>query len=421
MKKTSSTPHKTSRSRNIFDRIETYNRGRNPDLTQRKFEKMREDVFSFFRGTCHLFYEDWNLETSHIAPVVWCCGDLHTENFGSYKGENRLVYFDINDFDESILAPAFCDITRLVASVFVAADAYSLSVEEARNLASAYLSSYTAALHYGKAGAVERETADGIIGDLLHTVQDRTRKDFLKNRTESDNGKRRIIADGRRYLEVSKTVGKQVKEKIEDIGATLGKPDFFRVLDIKFRIAGTGSLGVRRYAALVEGNGSPHKHYILDVKEALPSSVLPYLQRFSPNKDSETNHLSNIQPAWSSEAQRVIEVQHRMQFSTPALLTTLDIGGTSYILRELQPTQDKLNLAALGGKYKRFAQTLATMGEITSFAQLRSSGRGGSATADELIAFAAKAAWKQDILRYAEQYAEQVHRDFEEFCAIKTK
>ena len=68
---------------------------------------MASDPFYFFRGTAHLFYEDLvNTEAALPGqPLTWVCGDLHIENFGSYKGDNRLVYFDINDFDEANLAP----------------------------------------------------------------------------------------------------------------------------------------------------------------------------------------------------------------------------------------------------------------------------------------------------------------------------
>ncbi len=45
------------------------------------------------------------------------------ENFGSYKGDNRQVYFDINDFDEGALAPASWDLVRLLASIQCGADA----------------------------------------------------------------------------------------------------------------------------------------------------------------------------------------------------------------------------------------------------------------------------------------------------------
>lgn len=84
--------------------------GRDPERLQLKYSKMRSNAFVFMRATCHLFYD--RLPQDDLfkrAPLTWACGDLHLENFGSYKGDNRLVYFDLNDFDEAALAPACQD------------------------------------------------------------------------------------------------------------------------------------------------------------------------------------------------------------------------------------------------------------------------------------------------------------------------
>ncbi|NJK53097.1 MAG: DUF2252 family protein, partial [Leptolyngbyaceae cyanobacterium SU_3_3] len=68
------------------------------------------NAFVFLRGSCHLFYEDLPTDSRlDAAPHTWICGDLHLQNFGSYKGDDRLVYFDINDFDEAALAPCTWD------------------------------------------------------------------------------------------------------------------------------------------------------------------------------------------------------------------------------------------------------------------------------------------------------------------------
>jgi uncharacterized protein (DUF2252 family) len=82
---------------------------------------MSESAFRFFRGTCHLFYEDLGKNSSFpSSPASWITGDLHLENFGSYKGDNGLVYFDVNDFNEAILAPVTWEIARMTTSIFVA-------------------------------------------------------------------------------------------------------------------------------------------------------------------------------------------------------------------------------------------------------------------------------------------------------------
>ena len=66
-----------------------------------KLARMRASPFVFLRGTCHRFYERLpNDGPLAKAPLAWICGDAHLENFGTYKGDTRLAYFDINDFDE---------------------------------------------------------------------------------------------------------------------------------------------------------------------------------------------------------------------------------------------------------------------------------------------------------------------------------
>src|SRR5471030_1795892 len=98
----------------IYERIQKFNAPLLPNVVKLKYEAMAENVFRFYRGTCHLFYEDLS-QMNQLPPshLTWLCGDLHLENFGSYKADNKLVYFDLNDFDESILAPANWELARM--------------------------------------------------------------------------------------------------------------------------------------------------------------------------------------------------------------------------------------------------------------------------------------------------------------------
>ncbi|MBV6325219.1 DUF2252 family protein [Duganella violaceipulchra] len=98
--------------------LQTHNQDRDPQLLRRKYRKMAQSAFLFLRGADHLFYDALpDQPLFRDAPLAWSCGDLHVENFGSYKGDNRQVYFDINDFDEGALAPASWDLARLLASI----------------------------------------------------------------------------------------------------------------------------------------------------------------------------------------------------------------------------------------------------------------------------------------------------------------
>lgn len=168
----------------VVRRLKAFNLGRDPECLQIKYRNMRSSPFVFLRGTCHLFYD--RLPRGGLfksAPLTWVCGDLHLENFGSFKGDNRLVYFDLNDFDESALAPASWDLVRFLTSLWVGAESLSVRRREARILCQTFLAAYASALALGKAYWVERETAQGLVRELLDGLRDRQRSRFLDART----------------------------------------------------------------------------------------------------------------------------------------------------------------------------------------------------------------------------------------------
>ena len=117
--------------KNIVKRIKKFNKDREPELLKLKYEALTESPFRFFRGTCHLFYDDLPQKSFIFnSPKAWICGDLHLENFGSFKGDNRLAYFDMNDFDESLLAPCLMDVVRLCTSIFLSAGLVKMTRQE---------------------------------------------------------------------------------------------------------------------------------------------------------------------------------------------------------------------------------------------------------------------------------------------------
>ncbi|MEY3332598.1 MAG: hypothetical protein RLZZ176_898 [Cyanobacteriota bacterium] len=390
-------------SNNIKTRIENFNNGRNPELLKLKYKKLATDPFSFFRGTCHLFYEDFPQNSlMNLAPLTWICGDLHLENFGSYKGDNRLVYFDINDFDESVLAPCTWDLVRFVTSIIVGSHSLGVDEKESLHLSNIYLKTYSQTLAKGKARTVEKETAKGLVKDLLESLKKRNRAYFLDQRTEKKKGKRRLIIDNKRITKATDSQQAKVRELIRHWHHTTNQnSDFYEIIDIQKRIAGNGSLGLDRYIILVEGNGSPDENYLLDFKATHSSSLQPYL--------------TVSQPQWETPSQRVVTIQQRLQGTSPALLAAINDGDKSYVLRELQPAQDAVILQAWDGKLGRLEKLIQTMAEVTAWDQLRSSGRQGSAIADELIDFGQSSEWHDYILEYAGNYAEKVNQDFEEF------
>jgi uncharacterized protein (DUF2252 family) len=398
------TPRSASDS-DVVARITNFNQHREPERLALKYGAMRASAFAFFRGTAHLFWDDWPEGGTLLddAPHAWVCGDLHLENFGSYRGDNGLTYFDLNDFDEAALAPATRDLARFVTSVHLAAATLHLSAGAATELSRIFLSAYVAALEDGKARWLERSTARGMVRELLRGVKQRTREALLDLRVEFRGRQRRLKIDGVHALKASRADRALVIDCLRRVADAHQDRKFFKVIDVARRVAGTGSLGVSRFVVLVRGHGSPNGNFLLDLKEELPSALSP--------------RLGIMQPVWRHEADRVVHVQRWMQAIPPALLETVEVGHGHYVMRELQPLEDRLALEHWHGKLGRLQRVMSTMGEAVGWAQLRSASRNGSVGVDELMAFSQAKSWRRAIMQYAREYAVRATRDWKRFAA----
>jgi uncharacterized protein (DUF2252 family) len=387
----------------VPERIKQFNSNRIPAYTALKYRAMARDPFYFFRGTAHLFYEDLvNGEaTLPGQPLTWVCGDLHIENFGSYKGDNRLVYFDINDFDEANLAPASWELARMVTSIFVALTTMGVAYVEAKNMTLLFLKTYSAVLSKGRSRYIEPQTTKGIVRSFLIKVSERKQKELVKERTIRKNGQLALFVDHKRLFTIDPPLKSALSDYINTWIANGVPHRRFKTLDAGFRIAGTGSVGVKRYLFLLERIGTERKYLLLDMKQAQPSAM--------------QSHLHIQQPTWSSEAERVVSIQERMQNISPALLGTALFNNESYVIKEMQPTADKINFETLQNRLNDMEDVLENMALLTASAQLRSSGRQGAAVADELIAFGRDSSWIQSIIAYAGQYAHQVKEDYHNY------
>ncbi|CAD6532739.1 DUF2252 domain-containing protein [Paraburkholderia metrosideri] len=383
--------------------IASFNTGRDPERLAMKYKAMRSSPFVFLRGTCHLFYE--RLPRAQVlddAPPVWICGDMHLENFGSYKADNRLIYFDNNDFDEACLAPTLYELVRLLSSVLVGAVDLKLSRAQALALCHTAVDSYAAALAFGKSRWIEAETAAGMVRDLFDALANRTRAAHLDRRTVLKGKLRTLKVDGKKALPVGDKQRAAVTQFMNQFAASEPNPDFYRILDVARRIAGTGSLGVDRYVILVEGKGSPDGNFLIDLKEALPSSVMP--------------HVRVPQPKWATEAQRVVDVQRRNQAVSQAFLHAVEFNQRSYVLRSLQPSEDRVALSDWDGKLPRLEAVVNSMAELSAWAHLRSGGRQKSSIADELIAFGNRKDWQLPLIELATQCETLVMDDWKAYC-----
>ena len=185
--------------------IQRFNAARDPQRLQLKYLAMRGSPSAFLRGSCHLFYD--RLAAAGLlraaAPRVWVCGDLHLENFGSYRADNGLVHFDISDCDESALAPATCDLLRFLTSVRTGAEGLHIDRRRAEELCRGFVHAYAESLALGKAYWVERDTAQGLVRRLLDRLQRGRRASFLDARTVVKRNRRQLRIDGKKAFPAS--------------------------------------------------------------------------------------------------------------------------------------------------------------------------------------------------------------------------
>jgi uncharacterized protein (DUF2252 family) len=392
--------------KDVTKRITAFNESRIPKMRPLKYRLMQENAFRFFRGTCHLFYEDLAAaEGFPSGPLGWICGDLHLENFGSYRSDNNQVYFDLNDFDEAILAPVTWEVVRLVTSIFVGFESLGIESRRAEKMAKLYLKSYAAALSSGKTDYVEATMARGIICDFLTGVAKRKQRIILDKKASLQKKRVQMITDNPKHFKLPRETKRALMDHVTAwLKVDEHSPYNYKVVDAVFRLAGTGSIGVERYAFLLKSvNETGFKYILLDMKEAVPSSLALYA--------------GSPQPDWQSEADRVISVQRRMQNRCPALLSTSTFRGKSFIMQEMQPAKDSIDFRLLRDRYRDMYSVIDSMAMLTASAQLRSSGQDGSAITDELKAFGRDEHWQGAVLTYAAQYARRVHDYYEAFVA----
>ena len=389
----------------VTDFIKRHDAGRLPDLLPLRYQRMQANAFAFFRGSAPLYYHRFGSETRlRDCPTAWLCGDAHVENFGSFRGSNGLVYFDLNDFDEAVRGPVLWDVGRLTVSVLLAAAEFGLSAAEQHLLACHVLATYAAALATGKAYWLERTTATGVVETLLRNVAQRGPGELLHTRALNKGNKggwqllrTPTLRPLRRPAQTTVRAAVEAELQVPD-------PSYGAVLDMAQRIAGVGSLGVTRYALLVKHRNPDKLPKLLDLKQALPSAA--------------GQVVGVPQPTWPSEAHRVAQTQIWLQVVSPALLQPMSLGGQPFVLRTLQPVADKLDFASLPHRKAAFRTAVPQFAQLLAWAHLRAAGHLDASGPDALQLFgAAHDRWQEPILRFAMQAAAQVRADYHDFSA----
>ena len=200
-----------------------------------KHRLMSTDAFSFLRATFYRWAQQWAQVCTELAraPVVLAVGDLHVENFGTWRdAEGRLIW-GVNDFDEATPLPYTQDLVRVATSALIAIEESRLTLSGRRGCES-ILEGYTQSLREG-GGAVVLAERYRWLRDLA-VARLRDQRPFW----EHMRGLRSAAARGDR----------QVRRLLQ---AAL--PERTLPMRLVHRQAGLGSLGRLRLVGLADWHG----------------------------------------------------------------------------------------------------------------------------------------------------------------------
>jgi len=205
-----------------------------PDL-DRKHAAMAADVFPFLRATFYRWMQLWPevCPDEQQAPKVLAVGDLHVENFGTWRDvEGRLVW-GVNDFDEAFQLPYTIDLVRLAASAHIALREARLQIAP-KDACDAIIAGYRRGLQTGGRPFVLAEEHPWLREMVTSVLRDP--EPYWEKLNSLPTWKGRVSKNARRALE------RMLPES--------GLP--YRIVH---RIAGLGSLGRERLVALAECRG----------------------------------------------------------------------------------------------------------------------------------------------------------------------
>lgn len=270
------------------------------DVVQKELEKkharMAADPFMFLRAT----YFRWARIVPFVcpklmeAPSVTCVGDIHVENYGTWRDADGRQVWGVNDFDEAAVMPYTMDLLRLTCSAGLV-PGIELRVEE---VTATVLEGYLQGLN--KPGPILVSEHSGWYRKLATSLVDSSRG-FWKRFNSAPN------ADPKEHIQ-------QVLKDSMPQGA---KPKRFTAVS-----RGGGSLGRPRFQLLGKWQGGA---VLREAKSIVPSAWY-----------------------WAANEKGLIHIQELAYGAHRSPDPSLALRG-QYLCRRLSPSARKLDLADVGG------------------------------------------------------------------------
>ncbi|HEY1766110.1 MAG TPA: DUF2252 domain-containing protein [Terracidiphilus sp.] len=386
--------------------------GRVPSLVKLKYELMAESPFAYFRGAAPVMAADLAV-VPNTGIMSQICGDAHVRNLGAYAAPDGRLVFDINDFDETLRGPFEWDLKRMAASLMLAGRAAGHKEGSARRAVEACMERYAAQMRdfarmpHLEVGRfqVHRLESTKPVHAALSQAERSTPQHTLEQLTEpvSTNASApRHFRESRPLLtRLSAAQSAAVQASLAPYRAMLEPQrqhllSFYRVLDVAFKVVGTGSVGLRDYCIYLEGNGARDPLF-LQIKEQTASAYAPYLP------DAQPPH---------HNGQRVADGQRAMQLQTDPFLGWTHIGPRSFLVRQLNDHKGSIELEDLArGGLEAYADVC---GELLA--------RGHARSGDPLVIagyLGSGAGFAEALGKFGSLYADQTEKDWEQLCRAR--
>jgi uncharacterized protein (DUF2252 family) len=277
---------------------------------------------------------------------VQLCGDAHVQNLGSFAAPDGKLVFDLNDFDETIRGPWEWDVKRMAASIVLAGPEAGHSRAACRSAAEACVASYLRSmeelsrqpvLQMARHQVHREERVEPIHAALRQSERARP-VDLLKKFTEPDRrGRPRFRDQPPLFRRIRGQAAREVLGSLSAYRETLPPErrrvfDMFRAIDVGFKVVGTGSVGLRDYVVLFEGNG-PRDPLFLQIKQEVASAYAKFL----PGAGD------------LHQGRRAAEGQRAIQPLSDLLLGWTSIGPHEFLVRQLNDHKGRVDLQRLRG------------------------------------------------------------------------
>jgi len=403
--------------RDPIELLRESNEGRISALIPIRFGRMAQSPFAFYRGAAAVMAADL-ASTPGSGLRVQACGDAHLMNFGGFATPERNIFFDINDFDETLPAPWEWDVKRLAASIVIAARHLDFFDSDAAKAATEAVCSYRERMaDYASMRAldvwydrIDLERVLKVLPSVTEVERVRQRVEQARRRSLPESLFPKLVehhGSAPRIKDVPPLIFHPTDEQAP--GVTSGYADAlaryrkslpehvrtlfdrFRLFDFAIKVVGVGSVGT--YCALGLFMAADNDPIFLQVKEARKSVLEPYAGG-SVHKN---------------QGERVVAGQRLMQSASDIFLGwTRGLNGRDYYFRQLRDAK----ISAILEDWD--LATLKEFGKLCAWALARAHARSGD-PARIAGYMGSNTTFDDAVCEFAVEYADQNLRDYRGF------